>query len=296
MEENMFSNIKELIEESEKHPSVAEMMIATEMEQTGREREEVINIMERNLITMKYSIGEGLKGEKSITGLTGGDGKKMDEYIKSGKGLSGDIVLNSVRNAVAVNEVNAQMGLICATPTAGSAGTLPGVLFAAVEKLNLTHEQQVDFMFTAGAFGLAIANNATIAGAEGGCQAEVGSASALSSAALVIAAGGTALQASYAVALTLQNMLGLICDPVAGLVEIPCVHRNALGSSQAFISADMALAGIETAIPADEVVTTMYQVGKNLPSMYRETAEGGLATTPTGRRIMEEVFGVPASV
>lgn len=292
----MFSNIKELIEESEKHPSVAEMMIATEMEQTGREREEVINIMERNLITMKYSIGEGLKGEKSITGLTGGDGKKMDEYIKSGKGLSGDIVLNSVRNAVAVNEVNAQMGLICATPTAGSAGTLPGVLFAAVEKLNLTHEQQVDFMFTAGAFGLAIANNATIAGAEGGCQAEVGSASALSSAALVIAAGGTALQASYAVALTLQNMLGLICDPVAGLVEIPCVHRNALGSSQAFISADMALAGIETAIPADEVVTTMYQVGKNLPSMYRETAEGGLATTPTGRRIMEEVFGVPASV
>jgi len=296
MEENMFSNIKELIEESEKHPSVAEMMITTEMEQTGREREEVINIMERNLITMKYSIGEGLKGEKSITGLTGGDGKKMDEYIKSGKGLSGDIVLNSVRNAVAVNEVNAQMGLICATPTAGSAGTLPGVLFAAVEKLNLTHEQQVDFMFTAGAFGLAIANNATIAGAEGGCQAEVGSASALSSAALVIAAGGTALQASYAVALTLQNMLGLICDPVAGLVEIPCVHRNALGSSQAFISADMALAGIETAIPADEVVTTMYQVGKNLPSMYRETAEGGLATTPTGRRIMEEVFGVPASV
>ncbi|MCL2677320.1 MAG: L-serine ammonia-lyase, iron-sulfur-dependent, subunit alpha [Streptococcaceae bacterium] len=292
----MFSNIKELIEESEKHPSVAEMMITTEMEQTGREREEVINIMERNLITMKYSIGEGLKGEKSITGLTGGDGKKMDEYIKSGKGLSGDIVLNSVRNAVAVNEVNAQMGLICATPTAGSAGTLPGVLFAAVEKLNLTHEQQVDFMFTAGAFGLAIANNATIAGAEGGCQAEVGSASALSSAALVIAAGGTALQASYAVALTLQNMLGLICDPVAGLVEIPCVHRNALGSSQAFISADMALAGIETAIPADEVVTTMYQVGKNLPSMYRETAEGGLATTPTGRRIMEEVFGVPASV
>lgn len=205
--------------------------------------------------------------------------------------MSGDIILGAARDAVAVNEVNAQMGLICATPTAGSAGCLPGVLTSAIKTLGLTHEQQVEFLFVAGAFGLAIANNATISGAEGGCQAEVGSASAMASAALVLAAGGSAEQAGYAIAIVLQNMLGLICDPVAGLVEIPCVHRNAMGASQAMISADMALAGVKTVIPVDEVVNTMYNVGRSLPAAFRETAEGGLAQTTTGRKIMEELFG-----
>lgn len=287
----MFRNIEELIEDSRAYDSVAEMMIAIEIEQTGRDRHQIWTLMERNLATMLASIEKGLLGEKSLTALTGGDAKLMNEYILSGKALSGDIILGAARDAVAVNEVNAQMGLICATPTAGSAGCLPGVLTAAITKLNLTHEQQIEFLFTAGAFGLAIANNATISGAEGGCQAEVGSASAMASAALVIAAGGTAQQAGYAIALVLQNMLGLICDPVAGLVEIPCVHRNAMGASQAMISADMALAGVKTVIPVDEVVNTMYNVGRSLPAAFRETAEGGLAQTPTGRRIMEEVFG-----
>ena len=287
----MFTNVKSLIEESKKYPSVAEMMIEIEIEQTGRSEIQIRNLMERNLETMLNSIPEGLKGKKSTTGLTGGDGLLMDEYIKSEKGLSGDIILGAARDAVAVNEVNAQMGLICSTPTAGSAGCLPGVLTAATKKLGLTRKEQLDFLFCGGAFGLAIANNATISGAEGGCQAEVGSASAMASAALVLAAGGSVEQAGVAVALTLQNMLGLICDPVAGLVEIPCVHRNAMGASQAMISADMALAGVKTVIPVDEVITCMYNVGRNLPAAFRETAEGGLAQTPTGKKVMAEVFG-----
>ena len=183
------------------------------------------------------------------------------------------------------------MGLVCATPTAGSAGCRPAVLTAATQKLGLNRQQQLDFLLTAGAFGLVIANNASISGAEGGCQAEVGSASAMSAAALTLAAGGTPYQASQAVCFVIKNMLGLICDPVAGLVEVPCVKRNAMGASYAFIAADMALAGIESKIPVDEVIDAMYQVGSSLPTAFRETAEGGLAATPTGRRLQKEIFG-----
>jgi L-serine dehydratase len=287
----MFYSVEDIINQSKNYDSIAELMIATEMEMTGRTREEIIQAMERNLEVMKESILEGLKGGKSVTGLTGGDSLKMENYINSGKTLSGSTILTAVRNGIAVNEVNAQMGLICATPTAGSAGCVPGVLMAAIDKIGLSHKEQVDFLFAAGAFGLVMANNASISGAEGGCQAEIGSASAMASAALVLANGGTVEQASQAIAFTLKNMLGLICDPVAGLVEVPCVMRNALGTSQAFISADMALAGIESVIPADEVIICMYQVGRALPSAFRETAEGGLATTPTGKRLMKEIFG-----
>lgn len=287
----MFKNIAELIQTSKEYASVSELMIEEESRQTGRHREQIWSLMEQNLATMLSSVEKGLMGKKSRTGLTGGDAKLMDNYIAAKKTLSGPVILGAARDAVAVNEVNAQMGLICATPTAGSAGCLPGVLRAAINTLGLSHNQQIDFLFTAGAFGLAIANNATISGAEGGCQAEVGSASAMASAALVIAAGGTVEQAGYAVALTLQNMLGLICDPVAGLVEIPCVHRNAMGASQAMISADMALAGVAPKIPVDEVVSCMYRVGRALPAMWRETAEGGLAQTRTGQKIMADIFG-----
>ena len=287
----MFRNIAELVEQAKEVGSVHELAIQTEMEMTGRNREEIISLMEQNLGTMFLSIRNGLKGKKSLTGLTGGDAKKIDEYIKSGKSIAGDGILTAVRNAVATNEVNAQMGLICATPTAGSAGTIPGVISLATEKLNLSREEQLNFLFSAAAFGLAIANNSTIAGAEGGCQAEVGSASAMASAALVLAAGGTIDMAAEAICIDLQNVLGLICDPIAGLVEVPCVHRNAMGSSWAVVSADMALAGVQTVFSADEVVSVMYQVGRNLPPIYRETAEGGLAQTPTGREIMERLYG-----
>ena len=289
----MFYTIKELVEQADAYynGSVAELMIATEIEMTGRSRDEITYIMSRNLEVMKSSVSEGLTPTKSISGLTGGDAVKMDNYISKGKSLSDTTILTAVRNAMAVNELNAKMGLVCATPTAGSAGCLPAVLSVAIDKLNLNGQGQLNFLFTAGAFGLVIGNNASISGAEGGCQAEVGSASAMAAAALVMAAGGTAFQASQAVAFVIKNMLGLICDPVAGLVEVPCVKRNALGSSFALIAADMALAGIQSQIPVDEVIDAMYQVGSALPTAFRETAEGGLAATPTGRHYAEEIFG-----
>ncbi|TGD23951.1 L-serine ammonia-lyase, iron-sulfur-dependent, subunit alpha [Companilactobacillus suantsaicola] len=287
----MFYTIKELVKQSADYDSVADLMVQTEMKNTDRSKEFIRMTMERNLKVMEDSIKEGVAGVKSVTGLTGGDAKKMNAYIENGDFLSGEPILEAVRNAIAVNEVNAKMGLICATPTAGSAGVLAGVLVATRDKLHLTRDQQVDFLFTAGAFGLVIANNSSIAGAEGGCQAEVGSAAAMAAAALVCAKGGTAQQAAEAISITLQNMMGLICDPVAGLVEVPCVKRNALGASQAMISADMALAGITSVIPTDEVVEAMHRVGQQMPSIFKETAEGGLATTPTALKLKKEIFG-----
>lgn len=289
----MFYTIEELVKQADDRfdGNVAELMIATEVEMTGRSRAEILSIMSQHLQVMKDSVVSGLTATKSISGLTGGDALKMDHYIKKGKGLSDQTILTAVRNAMAVNELNAKMGLVCATPTAGSAGCLPAVLAVAIDKLKLSEKEQLDFLFTAGAFGLVIGNNASISGAEGGCQAEVGSASAMSAAALVKAAGGTAYQASQAVAFVIKNLLGLVCDPVAGLVEVPCVKRNALGSSFTLVAADMALADIQSQIPVDEVVDAMYQVGAAMPTAFKETAEGGLAATPTGRRYSKEIFG-----
>ncbi|MGT2960041.1 L-serine ammonia-lyase, iron-sulfur-dependent, subunit alpha [Streptococcus caballi] len=288
----MFYSIKELVNQANSrfNGNIAELMISTEIELTGRSRQEILCIMSKNLEVMKTSVINGLTESKSLSGLTGGDAVKLDKYMQTGQSLSDTSILSAVRNAMAVNELNAKMGLICATPTAGSAGCLPAVLSTAIDKLHLSEKEQLDFLFTAGAFGLVIGNNASISGAEGGCQAEVGSASAMSAAALVKAAGGSAKQASQAVAFVIKNMLGLICDPVAGLVEVPCVKRNALGASFALVAADMALAGIQSQIPVDEVIGAMYQVGSSLPTAFRETAEGGLATTPTARRLSQEIF------
>ncbi|MFV8209532.1 L-serine ammonia-lyase, iron-sulfur-dependent, subunit alpha [Streptococcus pluranimalium] len=289
----MFYSIKELVEQAQNHyqGSVAKLMIATEVELTGRSESEIIHIMERNLEVMLASVSDGLNDQKSVSGLTGGDALKLDHYIQSGNTLSEKTILTAARNAMAVNEQNAKMGLVCATPTAGSAGCIPAIISTAIENLQLSHEEQLDFLFAAGAFGLVIANNASISGAEGGCQAEVGSAAAMGAAAITLAAGGTAYQASQAIAFVIKNLLGLVCDPVAGLVEVPCVKRNAMGASFALVAADMALAGIESKIPVDEVVDAMYQVGKAMPTAFKETAEGGLAATPTGRRYAQEIFG-----
>lgn len=212
----MFYSIKELVNQANSrfNGNIAELMISTEIELTGRSRQEILCIMSKNLEVMKTSVINGLTESKSLSGLTGGDAVKLDKYMQTGQSLSDTSILSAVRNAMAVNELNAKMGLICATPTAGSAGCLPAVLSTAIDKLHLSEKEQLDFLFTAGAFGLVIGNNASISGAEGGCQAEVGSASAMSTAALVKAAGGSAKQASQAVAFVIKNMLGLICDPV----------------------------------------------------------------------------------
>lgn len=289
----MFRTVAELVEIAEKQNiPISEVMILQEMDVKDKTREEVYKEMEKNLQVMENAIEESLKGVQSVTGLTGGDAVRVQEYMKNHTPLSGPILLDAVSKAMGTNEVNAAMGTICATPTAGSAGCVPGTLFAVKNQLNPTREQMLRYLFTAGAFGFVVANNAFISGAAGGCQAEVGSAGAMAAAAIVEMAGGTPQQSSEAFAITLKNMLGLVCDPVAGLVEVPCVKRNALGSSQAIVSADLALAGVTSRIPCDEVIGAMYRIGRQMPSSLRETGEGGLADTPTGRLLKEKIFGL----
>lgn len=288
----MFRTVKELVEIAEtKEIPISEVMILQEMEVKDKTREELFSEMEKNLQVMEQAIDRALQGVQSVTGLTGGDAVRVQQYMKEKTPLSGPVLLDAVSKAMGTNEVNAAMGIICATPTAGSAGCVPGTLFAVKNQLNPTREQMIRYLFTAGAFGFVVANNAFISGAAGGCQAEIGSAGAMASAAIVEMAGGTPQQSAEAFAITLKNMLGLVCDPVAGLVEVPCVKRNALGSSQAIVSADLALAGVKSRIPADEVIGAMYRIGRQMPSSLRETGEGGLADTPTGRLLKEKIFG-----
>ena len=287
----LFRSVRELVELAEREGKlISELMIEQEMLITGRSREEIFKQMDRNLTIMEEAVERGLNGVQSVTGLTGGDAVLIQNYIKKGNTLAGDLLLDAVSKAVATNEVNAAMGTICATPTAGSAGVVPGTLFAVKNKLNPTREQMIRYLFTSGAFGFIVANNASISGAEGGCQAEVGSASAMAAAAIVEMAGGTAQQSSEAFAITLKNMLGLVCDPVAGLVEVPCVKRNAMGASNSLVAADMALAGVTSRIPCDEVIGAMYRIGQAMSPNLKETARGGLAATPTGKAITHAIF------
>jgi L-serine dehydratase len=289
-----FRNIAELVEIAETEKlKISEVMILHEMEVMNRSREEILEEMGRNLDVMEQAIRRGLTEDvRSRSGLTGGDAKKIREYKeKAPILLSGPTVLDAVARATAVSEINAAMGTIVATPTAGACGILPGTIFTAAEKLGSDRETMVRALFVAGAIGFVIANNACISGAAGGCQAEVGSATAMAAAAVVEMAGGTPSQSAEAVAIALKNMLGLVCDPVAGLVEAPCVKRNAMGAAIAMVAADMALAGVKSVIPTDEVIDAMYKIGQSMPVALKETALGGLAATPTGRVLERQIFG-----
>lgn len=289
----MYVSIEELVSDAtSKNLPISELVIQAECKDMNVSRNDVWRKMKHNLDTMRLAVSRGAHGigVYSKTGLTGGDAVKIKDYRKSRKTLSGDMIMSAVQSAIATNEVNAAMGVVCATPTAGSSGTLPGVLFTLEKRLELDEEQLVRFLFTAGGFGMVIANNACIAGATGGCQAEVGSASGMGAAAAVEVAGGTPKQSANAMAIAISNLLGLVCDPIAGLVEVPCINRNAIGASNALISADMALAGCESMIPADEVISAMDKVGKNMPESLRETGIGGLAGTPTGQEIRMRIF------
>ncbi|MEC2222153.1 MULTISPECIES: L-serine ammonia-lyase, iron-sulfur-dependent, subunit alpha [Heyndrickxia] len=290
----MFRNVADLVELAEQqNKKISEIMIEQEMEVTGKSREAIIKKMDENLAVMEKAVEKGIAGVHSHSGLTGGDAVLLQKYIEKGNFLSGATILDAVSKAVATNEVNAAMGTICATPTAGSAGVVPGTLFAVKNKLHPTREEMVRFLFTAGAFGFVVANNAFISGAAGGCQAEVGSAAGMAAAAIVEMADGTPDQCAHAMAITLKNMIGLVCDPVAGLVEVPCVKRNAMGAANAMVAADMALAGIKSRIPCDEVIDAMYRVGQQMPTALKETARGGLADTPTARKLEAKIFGMP---
>ncbi|WP_018922592.1 L-serine ammonia-lyase, iron-sulfur-dependent, subunit alpha [Salsuginibacillus kocurii] len=290
----MFRNAAELVERAlAENISAAEVMIQQEMQLKNRSKAAVMQDMDERLAVMEEAVRRGTSEEvTSVSGLTGGDALKIQTYMKEHTPLSGATLLDAVSKAMATNEVNAAMGTICATPTAGSAGVVPGTLFAVKEQLQPSREDMIHYLFTSGAFGMVVANNASISGAAGGCQAEVGSAAGMAAAATVELAGGTPEQAADAMAIALKNMLGLVCDPVAGLVEVPCVKRNAAGASIAMMAADMALAGVKSRIPCDEVIVAMYKIGENMSDDLKETARGGLAATPTGRALETEIFNI----
>ncbi len=277
----MFKNISELTEQA-KGKGIAAVMIDNEVEVTGKSRKDILALMAKQYQVMKTSVKQGLLGVRSKSGLCGGDAKLMDDYIKQGPKLTDACFIKAISYAVSVNEVNASMGIVCASPTAGSCGVLPGVLVAAQEKLDKSDDEMTLALFTAGAIGYVIANNAFVSGAQGGCQAEIGSAAAMAAAAVCELAGGNPQQSAHAAAMALKNMLGLPCDPLAGLVEVPCIKRNAGGAANALAAAEMALAGVESRVPCDEVIEAMYQIGLGMSPSLKETAQGGLAATPTG--------------
>ncbi|WP_153722831.1 L-serine ammonia-lyase, iron-sulfur-dependent, subunit alpha [Sporosarcina cascadiensis] len=288
-----FTSLDQLIKLAEQEQTfIYEVMIQSELKQKGLSRETIINKMSEQFTVMEEAVRKGTASSvMSRTGLTGGDGHRLHDYAEKGQSFVHPTTLHTAANAFAVSEVNANMGRIVATPTAGSAGILPAVLVHALDSGKFTREQIVLSMFTASALGLVIANRASISGAAGGCQAEVGSATAMAAGTLVELAGGTPQQVGHAIGIALKNSLGLVCDPVAGLVEIPCIIRNGLHAITAQAAADMAMAGVVSIIPPDEVIHVMHEVGQQMPESLRETGIGGLAGTPTGKRLKEEVFG-----
>ncbi|GLC29248.1 L-serine ammonia-lyase, iron-sulfur-dependent, subunit alpha [Clostridium omnivorum] len=290
----MFVNTaKELIDIcSKENLTIWEYTLREEIKETGLDREEIWNKMKKNLKIMKEASEYGLRHKvTSVSGIIGGDAYRLQKYIVRDNSLCGNFMMKAMARAISCSEVNAAMGRIVATPTAGSCGVLPATVITAGEKLYKSEDELVQALFTAAGVGILIAKNATISGAEGGCQAEVGAASAMAAAATVEMMGGTVQMAFNAAAIVIKNILGLVCDPIAGLVEAPCAKRNASGTVSALTVADMAMAGVKSVIPFDEVVDAMYRVGKQLPCELRETALGGLATTPTGIEIRKKVLG-----
>jgi len=228
---------------------------------------------------------------RSSSGMVGGDGAKMREYVASGKTICGDYIGQVIAQALEMGESNACMKCIVAAPTAGSCGVLPAVLLPYQQRIGLSDEAMVRAMYVAGAIGQVIAQKASIAGAAGGCQAEIGTASAMGAAALCYLGGGDAQAVCHAAAMAIKSLLGLVCDPIAGLVEVPCVKRNAAGAMIAMCSADMALAGIRSAVPPDEVISAMREVGDKMDVSLRETGVGGVAGTPFGQAVAEKMMG-----
>lgn len=272
--------------------SVSSLVLKQQALQMEADENLLYERMRENYRVMARCVGPGSeKGLRSTSGLTGGSAYRMRQVLDSGKSLTGSLLCGALYRALAVSEYNAAMGCIVAAPTAGSCGILPAALITMQEERGVSEKECVMAMFTASAVGMVIAANASLSGAQGGCQAECGSASAMAAAAIVELAHGTPEMSEHAVAIALKNVLGLVCDPVAGLVEIPCIKRNAAGAAGAFVAAELALAGIKSAIPADEVILAMKKVGDSMASSLKETAEGGLASTPTGRRLFEQVFG-----
>lgn len=271
--------------------SIAQICIEREMALFGSSEAMIRDEMRSNHAVMRQAI-ERARTEtlRSMGGLLGGEAKKLQARTDTGPTVCGPLVSKAIGAAMGVMEVNTSMGLIVAAPTAGSCGILPGSILTTAEHYGWSDDQILEALFVAGAIGMLITRNATVSGAEGGCQAETGSAAAMAAAGIVAVLGGTPHQTLDAAATALKNVMGLVCDPIAGLVESPCQKRNALGTANALISAEITLAGIPSIIPFDEVVEAMYRVGRRMPMELRETALGGIANTPTGCAICSRIY------
>jgi len=284
----MYRSLRDAIRDAEARTiTLAQLALEAEAKDQGRPVPEIRAALKRALDVMRGAIAQGLTGEhKSASGLVGGDAAKLRQGPPGP--LAGTVFRDVLARALAVQEINAAMGVIVAAPTAGGAGVLPAVLTGIADQKQFDDEKVVDGLATAGLIGAIIADRASLSGAEGGCQAETGAAAAMAAGAATEMLGGTPSQVGHATALAQQGTLGLVCDPLGGLVELPCVFRNATGAAIALAAVEMALAGITFAIPADEVIDTMGDIGRDMDVRYRETAGGGLAATPTGRRLAKE--------
>ena len=282
-------------EAEEKNIPLIEYLLERSAAQLETDKASILARMDDALQVMEEAVTFGMTGVKSNSGLTGGSAKALNEYIKATvkkkrQDLLGPVAGSAVMYALAAAEANAAMGRIVAAPTAGASGILPGVLLSMREHCNIPREKLTESLVVAGVIGEVIASRASIAGATGGCQAECGSAAAMAAGAVVYMLGGSSKQIGDAVSIVFKNMLGLVCDPVAGLVEVPCIKRNAGSVVQCLLAAELSLAGVGSFIPADEAIDAMDKVGRSLPQGLRETAEGGLAVTPTARAWAEKYF------
>ena len=276
---------------AESGKSIAQICIEREMALFGQSASSIWDEMRRDYEVMRQAV-ERARTEtlRSMGGLIGGEAQKLEARLAAGPTVCGPLLSKAISAAMGVMEVNTSMGLIVAAPTAGSCGILPGAILTTAEHYNWSEDQIIEALFVAGTIGMIITRNATVSGAEGGCQAETGSAAAMAAAGIVSVLGGTPRQTLDAAATALKNVMGLVCDPIAGLVESPCQKRNALGTANALISAEITLAGIPSIIPFDEVVEAMYKVGRRMPVELRETALGGIASTPTGCAICSKIY------
>jgi len=284
----LYKALADAIKDAEREKkSLSQVALAAESRDQGRSVEEIRAVLQRALEVMRGAIEKGLVGDLySASGLVGGDAAKLRSSANGP--LAQTPFRDILTRALAVQEVNAAMGVIVAAPTAGGAGVLPAILTGLAKARSVSDEKVVDGLATAGLIGAVVAERASLSGAEGGCQAETGAAAGMAAGAATEMLGGTPSQVGHAVALTMQGTLGLVCDPLGGLVELPCVFRNATGSAIALAGIEMALAGITFAIPVDEVIDVMGEIGREMDVRYRETAGGGLAATPTGRRLAKE--------
>ncbi|GLB24880.1 L-serine dehydratase, iron-sulfur-dependent subunit alpha [Lacrimispora xylanolytica] len=288
-----YNSVEELVNAAlSSNQKISQIVLTEQAEDMELPEETVYETMEKSFDVMRQSVENGMDADlRSPSGLSGGAAAKLKKAVDEGRNHYGHLLGNAISMALAVTEYNSCMGQIVAAPTAGSCGVIPAALISVLEEYKLPKRDIVMGLFTASAIGMVIAKCASIAGAEGGCQAEVGSASAMAAAALTEIFDGTPEMVSDSCAIALKNTMGLVCDPVAGLVEVPCIKRNAMGVANAFTASELALAGIKSVIPADEVIMAMKKVGDQMSPSLRETAEGGLAATPTGCRLCKKIFG-----